>query len=114
MLHLCGQIEYNEIFQNIKSALTTAPVLVLLSTSGSYTVYCDASRIGIGYVLMKEGKVIVYASSQLKPLEKNYHVHDIELDDIVHALKIWRHYLYGPLQSSTLVKQKDLNLRQRR
>ncbi|XP_070045847.1 uncharacterized protein [Nicotiana tomentosiformis] len=85
---------YEESFQKLKTTLTTTPVLVLPSSSCSYTVYCDASRIGIGCVLMQEGRVITYASRQLKPHEKNYHVHDLELNVIVHALKIWRHYLY--------------------
>ncbi|XP_070020669.1 uncharacterized protein [Nicotiana sylvestris] len=68
------------------------------------------------------GRVIAYSSQKLKPHEKNYHVHDLELIVIVHALKIWRYYLYGvscnmftdhrSLQH--LFKQKDLNLRQRR
>ncbi|XP_070056305.1 uncharacterized protein [Nicotiana tomentosiformis] len=84
-----------ESFQKLKTALTTAPVLVLLSASGSYTVYCDALRIGIGCLLMLEGRVIAYASCQLKPHEKNYPIHHLELAAIVHALKIWRHYLYG-------------------
>jgi len=87
--------ECEKSFQKFKTVLTTAPVLVLPSASGSYTVYCDASRVGIGCVLMQEGRVIAYASRQLKPHEKNYHVHDLELAAIVHALKIWRHYLYG-------------------
>jgi len=109
-------------FQKLKTTLTTAPVLVLPSGSGSYTVYCDASRIGLGAVLMQGGKVIAYASRQLKVHEKNYPVHDLELAAIVHALKIWRHYLYGvPCEVFTdhrslqyLFKQKELNLRQRR
>ncbi|XP_070009495.1 uncharacterized protein [Nicotiana sylvestris] len=57
---------------------------------GSYTVYCDASRIGLGAVLMQHGRVIAYASRQLKVHEKNYPVHDLELVVIVHVLKIWR------------------------
>ncbi|XP_070052116.1 uncharacterized protein [Nicotiana tomentosiformis] len=61
----------------------------------SVPVYCDASRIGIGCVLMQEGRVIAYASGQLKPYEKNYLVYDLGLTTIVHALKIWRLYLYG-------------------
>jgi len=73
-------------------------------------------------MLMHDGKVITYASRQLKVHEKNYHVHDLELAAIVHALNIWRHYLYGiHCESYTdhrslqhLFKQKDLNLRQRR
>ena len=57
-------------------------------------VYCDASRIGLGCVLMQKNKVIAYASHQLKKHEKNYPMHDLELVAIVFALKIWRHYLY--------------------
>ncbi|XP_070043280.1 uncharacterized protein [Nicotiana tomentosiformis] len=87
--------ECEESFQKLKTVLTTAPVLVLPSALSSYTVYCDASRIGIGYVLMQESRVIAYASHQLKTHEKNYPVHDLELAAIVHDLKIWRHYLYG-------------------
>jgi len=85
-------------------------------------VYCDASHIGLGAVLMQDGRVIAYAMRQLKVHEKNYLVHDLELRAIVHALKIWRPYLYGVScevftdhQSlQYLFKQKDLNLRQRR
>jgi len=99
-----------------------APMLVLPTGSGQYTVYCDASHIGLGAVLMQDGKVIAYASRQLKVHEKNYPVHDLELAAIVHALKIWRHYLYGVScevftdhhSLQYLFKQKDLNLRQRR
>ncbi|XP_070056914.1 uncharacterized protein [Nicotiana tomentosiformis] len=50
---------------------------------------------GIRSMLMQEGRVIVYALRQLKPHEKNYPMHDLELATIVHALKIWRHYHYG-------------------
>ncbi|XP_070039136.1 uncharacterized protein [Nicotiana tomentosiformis] len=87
--------EGEESFQKLKTALTTTLVLVLPLALGSYTVYCDDSRIGIGCVLMQEGRVIAYASRKLNPHKKNYHVHDLELAVIVHALKIWRHYLYG-------------------
>jgi hypothetical protein len=44
---------------------------------------------------MQHGKVITYTSKQLKPHEVNYPVHDLELDAVVFALKVWRHYLYG-------------------
>ncbi|KAK4395972.1 Retrovirus-related Pol polyprotein from transposon [Sesamum angolense] len=68
------------------------------------------------------GKVIAYASRQLRPHEMNYPTHDLELAAIVHALKIWRHYLYGEtFQIFTdhkslkyIPTQKELNLRQRR
>lgn len=81
-------------FQKLKTALTTTPVLMLPTGSGSYKVYCDVSRIGLGAVLMQDGRVIAYASRQSKVHEKNYPVHDLELAAIVYALKIWRHYLY--------------------
>ncbi|XP_070045093.1 uncharacterized protein [Nicotiana tomentosiformis] len=80
--------ECEKIFQKLKTALATAPVVVLPSTSGSYTVYCDACTIGIGCVLMQEGRLIACASRQLKPHEKNYLVYNLELASIVHALKI--------------------------
>ena len=80
-----------ESFQNLKTLLTTAPVLTLHSGSEGFVVYCDASRIGLGCVLMQHGKVVAYASRQLKTHEKNYLTHDLELAPIVFALKIWRH-----------------------
>nr|GEU80402.1 hypothetical protein [Tanacetum cinerariifolium] len=77
---------------------------------------------GLGCVLMQRGKVIVYASRQLKIYKKNYTTHDLELGAVVFALKIWRHYLYGiksviytdhkSLQH--IFSQKELNMRQRR
>ncbi|KAL0449824.1 UNVERIFIED_CONTAM: Transposon Tf2-11 polyprotein [Sesamum latifolium] len=71
---------------------------------------------------MQNEKVIAYASHQLRSHESNYLTHDLELAAIVHALKIWRHYLYGEkFQIFTdhkslkyILTQKELNLRQRR
>jgi len=74
--------------------LTTTPILVLPTGSKPYTVYCDASRIGLGAVLMQDGRVIAYAFRQLNVCEKNYVVHDHELAANINALKIWQHYLY--------------------
>ena len=78
-------------FQVLKERLTTAPVLTLPNSSESYDVYSDASKNGLGCVLMQYRKVIAYASRQLKPYEVNYPTHDFELAAIVFALKIWRH-----------------------
>ena len=58
-------------------------------------IYCVASRVGLGCVLMKRVKVISYASRKHKVHEKNYSTHDLELAAVVFALNIWRHYLYG-------------------
>ena len=82
-------------FDELKQRLTTAPVLTLPSGSEGFTVYCDASRQGLGCVLMQHDRVIAYASRQLKKHEVNYPTHDLELAVVVFALRIWRHYLYG-------------------
>ena len=58
-------------------------------------MYCDASKDGLGCVLMQSGRVMAYCSQQLKNHERSYPTHDMELVAIVFALKIWRHYLYG-------------------
>ncbi|KAJ4704868.1 Retrotransposon protein, putative, Ty3-gypsy subclass [Melia azedarach] len=109
-------------FQELKKRLTSAPVLTLPSGTEGFVVYSDASRQGLGCVLMQHGKVIAYASRQLKKHELNYPTHDLELAVIVFALKIWRHYLYGATceiytdhkSLKYLFTQKELNLRQRR
>ncbi|GKA21325.1 putative reverse transcriptase domain-containing protein [Tanacetum coccineum] len=66
-------------FQTLKDKLCNAPVLALPDRPEDFVVYCDASRIGLGCVLMQRGKVIAYASRQLKIHEKNYTTHDLEL-----------------------------------
>ena len=87
--------ECNEAFKTLKKLLTTAPILAQLDIKKPFDVYCDASRIGIRCVLMQEGRVIAYASRQLKHHEEHYPTHDLELATVVHALKIQRHYLLG-------------------
>ncbi|GJT60952.1 reverse transcriptase domain-containing protein [Tanacetum coccineum] len=82
-------------FQTLKDKLCNAPVLALPDRPKDFVVYCDASRIGLGYVLMQRGKVTAYESRQLKIHGKNYTTHDLELGVVVFALKIWRYYLYG-------------------
>ncbi|GKE47269.1 putative reverse transcriptase domain-containing protein [Tanacetum coccineum] len=81
-------------FQTMKDKLCNAPVLALPDGPKDFVVYCDASGIGLGCVLMQRGKVIAYVSRQLKIHENNYTTHDLELGAVVFALKIWRHYLY--------------------
>ncbi|GKC18334.1 putative reverse transcriptase domain-containing protein [Tanacetum coccineum] len=82
-------------FQTLKNNLCNAPILSLPDGVEDFVVYCDASNQGLGCVLMQRGKVIAYASRQLKIHEKNYTTHDLELGAVVFALKTWRHYLYG-------------------
>nr|GFA29947.1 retrovirus-related Pol polyprotein from transposon 17.6 [Tanacetum cinerariifolium] len=78
---------------NAPAKLYNAPVLALPEGSENFVVYCDASRKGLGTVLMQKEKVIAYASRQLKIHEKNYTTHDLKLGAVVFALKMWRHYL---------------------
>ncbi|KAM6587305.1 hypothetical protein CsatA_009910 [Cannabis sativa] len=75
-------------FQELKQRLITAPVLALPSDQEKFVVYCDASRQGLGCVLMQADKVIAYASRQLKDYEQRYPTHDLELAAVVFALKI--------------------------
>ncbi|CAA0840340.1 Uncharacterized mitochondrial protein AtMg00860, partial [Striga hermonthica] len=109
-------------FQELKRRLTSAPVLTIPDPSRSFTIFSDALRQGLGCVLMQDGQVVAYASRQLKPHEQNYPTYDLELAAVVHALKIWRHYLYcGRCEIFSdhrslqyIFTQKDLHMRQRR
>ncbi|KAG8489260.1 hypothetical protein CXB51_017269 [Gossypium anomalum] len=76
-------------FDQLKTYLTEAPVLVQPESDKEFVIYSDASLLGLGCVLIQEGRVVAYASRQLKPHEKNYPIHDLELAVIVFALKIW-------------------------
>ncbi|GJS03247.1 putative reverse transcriptase domain-containing protein [Tanacetum coccineum] len=76
-------------FQLLKQKLCSAPILALPEGSEDFIAYCDASKKGLGAVLMQREKVIAYASRQLKIHEKNYTTHDLELGAVVFALKIW-------------------------
>nr|GFB47859.1 putative reverse transcriptase domain-containing protein [Tanacetum cinerariifolium] len=109
-------------FQLLKQKLCSAPILPLPEGCEDFIVYCDASNKGLGAMLMQREKVISYASRQLKIHEKNYTTHDLELEAVVFALNIWRHYLYGTKCTvftdhkslQHILDQKELNMRQRR
>ena len=75
--------------------MTSAPVLTILVGITGFSVYTDVSGTGLRAVLMQDGRIVAYASRQLKKHEQNYPVHDLELIAIITALKIWRHHLYG-------------------
>nr|CAH66033.1 H0515C11.9 [Oryza sativa] len=114
--------ECEQSFQELKSRLISAPILILPDPKKGFQVYCDASKLGLGCVLMQDGKVVAYASRQLRLHEKNYPTHDLELAAVVHALKIWCHYLFGTRTEvytdhkslKYIFTQPDLNMRQRR
>ena len=109
-------------FQELKRRLTLAPILIVPKQGQRYTMNCDASRDGLGCVLMQSGRVVAYSFRQLKNNEQNYPTHDLELAAIVFALKIWHHYLYGEQfevfsdhkSLKYIITQQDLNMRQRR
>eukprot|EP00253_Pinus_taeda_P006607 PITA_06607 len=82
-------------FEQLKHLLTTAPVLCVADPEKEYVVCTDASKEGVGGVLMQEGKVIAYESRKLKEHEHKYSAYDLELTTVIHALKMWRHYLIG-------------------
>ena len=79
----------------MKGRLTSVPALALPNGRDGFVIYSDASRQGLGCVLMQNDRVIAYASRRLKKHEENYPTHDLELAAVVFALKIWRHNLYG-------------------
>jgi hypothetical protein len=100
----------------------TALVLALPTEFGNFVVYSDASKKGLGCLLMQNGNVIAYASRQLKLYKQNYPTHDLELAVVMFALKIWRNYLYGEKceiytdhkSLKYFFTQKEFNMRQRR
>ncbi|KAA3465540.1 DNA/RNA polymerases superfamily protein [Gossypium australe] len=116
-----GLVDYYRRFVkgfSMIALLTEAPVLVQPESGKEFVVFSDASLNGLGCVLMQEGKVVAYASRQLKPHENNYPTHDLELAAILFALKIWRYYLFGEKfhiysdykSFKYLMTQRDLNL----
>jgi hypothetical protein len=108
-----------ESFNQLKFKLMSPPVLAMPDLQKGFDIYCDACRLGLGCVLMQEGHVIAYASRQLWKHELNYPTHDLKLAAVVHALKIWRHYIMGTKcqvynnhkSLKYIFAHKDLNLR---
>ncbi|GJY80123.1 putative reverse transcriptase domain-containing protein [Tanacetum coccineum] len=121
----CNTFDWGEeqelAFQTLKDKLCNVHVLALPDRLEDFVVYCDASEIGLGCMLMQRGKVITYTSRQLKIYEKNYTTHDLELVAVVFVLKIWRHYLYRTKSViytdhkslQHIFSQEELNMRQR-
>jgi hypothetical protein len=113
-------LQCEEAFITLKKLLTIVPVLAQPNIKKLFDVYCDASGMGIGCVLMQDGCAIAYASRQLRRHEEHYPTHDLELLAVVHALKVYMHYLLGNLvhiymdhkSLKYLFTQPDLNMRQ--
>jgi hypothetical protein len=106
----------------LKELLTTAHILKVADLDKDFIVYVDVSKEGLGGVLTQEGHVIFYESQKLKEHERKYVTHDLELVVVIHALKMWRHYIMGRkfllLTDKSSVKylfsQPDLNARKAR
>nr|GEY47357.1 putative reverse transcriptase domain-containing protein [Tanacetum cinerariifolium] len=109
-------------FKLLKQKFCSAPILGLPKGSENFMVYGNASRKGVGAVLMQMENVIAYASRQLKIYEKNYTTHNLVLGAVVFALKIWRHFFYGTKcvvftnhkSLQHILDLKELNMRQHR
>jgi hypothetical protein len=84
-----------EAFRRLKELLTTVPILKVPDMDVEFLVCTDASKEGLGRVLMQDGRVIAYISRKLRRHEENYAMHDLGLLATVYALKVWRHYLVG-------------------
>ena len=93
------KFEWNDLceraFQELKRRLTSAHILIILERGRRYIVYYDASKDGLGCVLMQFERVVSYGSRQLMNHEQSYPTHDMELATIDFALKAWCYYLYG-------------------
>ncbi|GJR28602.1 putative reverse transcriptase domain-containing protein, partial [Tanacetum coccineum] len=121
-IHVDPSAKQEEAFQTLKDNLCNDSILSLPDGIEDFVVFCDASNQGLGCVLMQRGKVIAYASRQLKIHEKNYTIHDLELGVVVFALKTWRHDLYGTKSViytdhkslQHIFDQKELNMHQKR
>jgi hypothetical protein len=108
--------------QELKKILTMTSVLNMPDMEKPFSIYCDSSSQSLGCVLMQDSHVVAYASWQLRKHEEKYPTHDLELAAVVHALKIWRHYIIGRRcevysdhkSLKYIFTQPDLNLRQQR
>ncbi len=87
--------ECRESFDGVRDALCNAPVLTLPDLSKRFEVVCDACGMGVGAVLLQDGRPVAFEGKSLTDAEKRYHVGEQELLAVVHALELWRCYLQG-------------------
>ena len=93
----------HESFEELKKRLTTAPMLTISIVEGEYVIYNDALYSGLGSILMQDGRVVAYASRQLKVHDVNYLVHDLELPAVVFLLKLWMHFVNREILGSRVI-----------
>jgi hypothetical protein len=111
-----------KVFQRIKGLLTIESILKVPNMDKEFLVCTDASKEGLGIVLMQYGRGIAYISRKLRKDEDNYAMYDLELLEIIYSLRVWRHYIVGwKLKLETdhcgfqhIFTQSDFNVRQRR
>ena len=113
--------ECEKSFHELKTRPVSAPVLIMPDGNKEFVIYSDASKKGLGCVLMPNERVVAYTSQQLKSYEESYPTYDLELPAVVFTLKIWRHCLFGAKceiytdhkSLKYLFTQRELNMRQR-
>jgi hypothetical protein len=88
-------IECEISFQHLKYLLTNEPILNISDLGKQFVVCTDTCKEGPGGVLSQNGHVICYESRKLKKHERHYATIDLELEYIVHDLKMWKNYLMG-------------------
>lgn len=95
--------ECEKSFQKFMLLLTSTPVFNLPDEGMDFTVYFVAFGVGLEDVLLQKGKVIAYASWQVKAHERYYPTYDLKLATVVFILKLWRHYLDGVIVKFSLI-----------
>lgn len=87
--------ECETLFEQVKHFLKNSPVLKIADPNKEFMVCTNVCKEGLGGVLMQEGQFVCYESRNLNEHERNYAMHDLELEIIIHELEMWRHYLLG-------------------
>src|SRR6202795_3363892 len=91
--------QHDDAFNQLKTAVSSAPILIIPNPQLQYTVATDASGYAIGAALQQDHgnglQPCAFLSRKMNDAERNYAVHEQELLAIVHALREWRHYLLG-------------------